>query len=136
MDEQSHNNLVQAVVKVLLRDARVVFAYLYGSSASGLTGRDMDIAVYLRGQEDPYGSSADLKYLLYRETGLDPDIFDIRVLNKIDEHGDLFGLLYLKNVLEQGRILVDKDPDVRADFLERYGLRYRECEGLIQEVLA
>ncbi len=131
-----HKNLIEAVVNVLARDTRVVFAYLYGSSASGLSGRDMDIAVYLKNQADPYRSSADLKYLLYRETGLGPDIFDVRVLNKIDEHGDLFGLLYLKNVLEQGRILVDKDPDVRAHFLERYGLRYRECEGLIQEVLA
>lgn len=136
MVEQSRKNLIEAVVKVLSRDTRVVFVYLYGSSASGPTGRDMDIAVYLREQADPYRSSADLKYLLYRETGLEPDIFDIRVLNEIDKDGDLFGLLYLKNVLEQGKILVDKDPDVLAYFLERYGLRYRECEGLIQEVLS
>jgi len=57
-------------------------------------------------------------------------------LNSLVEHGDIFGLLYLRNVLRAGRILVDKDPKARSDFLERYGTRFRECEGLMQEVLA
>jgi hypothetical protein len=52
------------------------------------------------------------------------------------ERGDVFGLLYLRNVLQTGRILVDKNPAARSDFLERYGTRFRECEGLMQEVLA
>jgi hypothetical protein len=36
----------------------------------------------------------------------------------------------LWNVLDGGRILVDNDHYVRADFLENYGLKFRECEGL------
>jgi hypothetical protein len=39
-------------------------------------------------------------------------------------------------MLKVGRMLVDKNPRAHADFLERYGTRFRECEGLIQEVLA
>jgi hypothetical protein len=56
--------------------------------------------------------------------------------NGIIEHGDVFALLYLRNVPSEGNVLVDKAPDARSDFIERYGTRFRECEGLMQEVLA
>lgn len=129
-------DLLNAITFVLSNDQRVVFAYLYGSISSEGIGNDIDIAVYLKGQADPHHISADLKYTLYKATDLAADIFDIRSLNQVIEQGDIFGLLYLKNVLKTNQLLVDKDPDLRADFLERYGLRYRECEGLIREALA
>lgn len=136
MGKKRHNDLISAIIKVLCEDDRILFAYLYGSTVSGSKGNDIDIAVYSKVPEDPHQLSADLKIALHQETGLSPDAFDIRILNDLDEHADVFGLLYLKNVLEGGRILVDKEPDVRTDFLERYGLRFRECEGFMQEVLA
>jgi predicted nucleotidyltransferase len=136
MDRKGHNNLIGAIVKILSENDRILFAYLYGSTLSGCKGNDIDIAVYTKAPEDPHQLSADLKIALHKETGLAPDAFDVRILNDVDERADVFGLLYLKNVLEGGQVLVDKEPDVRTDFLERYGLRFRECEGLIQEVLA
>lgn len=60
----------------------------------------------------------------------------IDILDGIIEKGDLFALRYLKNVLEGGRFLVNKVPDTHADFIEHYGFKFRECEGLIQEVMA
>jgi len=33
-------------------------------------------------------------------------------------------------------LIVDKKPIVRADFMEQYSFKYRECEGLIAEVLS
>lgn len=107
--------MVDALVAVLSQDERVFFAYLYGSSSHGLTGNDIDIAVYSRAGEDPHVLSADLKIELHRKTGLCPDCFDIRVLNDMDAHCDIFGLLYLRNVLEGGRLLIDKRPDLRSD---------------------
>jgi len=85
---------------------------------------------------DVHKLSADLKVSLHKKTGLSPDTFDVRILNGVAEQGDLFALFYLKNVLSENRLLIDRAPDVRSDFLERYGLRFRECEGLFQEVLA
>ncbi len=85
---------------------------------------------------DPHILSADLKVDLYKKTGIAPDCFDVRILNTLVESGDIFGLLYLRNVLTANRVLVDKNPQARGDFLERYGTRFRECEGLMQEVLA
>lgn len=136
MSEDIHKSPIDTVTRILSRDERIVFAYLYGSSASGKPGNDIDIAVFLKPAEDPHRVSADLKHQLYKQTGMTPDAFDIRVLNQVSEQGDIFALLYLKNVLENGRVLVDKAPEVRADYLEQYGRRYRECEGLIREVLA
>lgn len=131
----SHKLDMDALIKVLSENDSVVFAYIYGSVPAGDCANDIDIAVFAKTDSDPNKLSADLKVSLHNETGLPPDVFDVRIVNAVSEHGDLFGLLYLKNVLEEGKILVDKDPGDRANFLEHYGLRFRECEGLMQEVL-
>jgi len=132
----SAGNIIDSIVNVLSEDDRIVFAYLYGSAARGGEGNDIDIAVYLAEHADFLQLSADLKIALHKKTGLSPETFDVRVLNGLAEQGDVFGLLYLKNVLSDNRLLIDRDPDARSDFLERYGLRFRECEGLFQEVMA
>jgi predicted nucleotidyltransferase len=128
--------LINSIVETLENEERVLFAYLYGSAAAGEKGNDIDIAVYSATDADPYKLSADLKVDLNKKTGIAPDNFDVRILNTLVERGDIFDLLYLRNVLTAGRILVDKNPKARGDFLERYGMRFRECEGLMQEVLA
>jgi len=124
-----------SLIEVLSEDHRVLFAYLYGSFAKLQKGDDIDIAVYALETADPYGLSADLKIALHKKSGLPPEIFDIRIVNDIAKTADVFGLLYLKNVLEANRLLLDRLPAARADFLERYGSRFRECEGFMQEVL-
>ena len=126
----------RAIVEVLEKEKRVLFAFLYGSMASGGVGNDIDIAAYATADTDPYRLSADLKIELHAATGLSPDLFDVRIINPIVGHGDIFALLYLRRVLDEGKILVDKDPEALAVFLERYGRRYRECEGMMQEILA
>lgn len=128
--------LIDAVIQVLGRDDRVIFAYLYGTMLSEGQGNDIDIAVFSDGHTDRHLLSADLKIDLHKKTGHPPDAFDIRILNEIIEKGDFFALLYLKNVLEGGQVLVNKVADVHADFLERYAFKLRECEGLIREVFA
>jgi len=129
-------SLIDAIMRVLAADPRVVFAYLYGSMQTEGHGRDVDIAVYPVDHVDGNLVALDLKIALYHETGMPADVFDVRPIREVLASGDIFGLLYLKKVLEGGRLLVDKDPEVLAAFLERYGFRYRECAGMIQEVLA
>jgi uncharacterized protein len=136
MEFVSQQNLKNEIVKVLSENKQVVFAYLYGSFSQGCRGNDIDIGIYSQADEDPYRLSADLKIELHHRTNLIPDFFDIRVLNGFDKQCNVFDLLFLNNILENGLLLINKDPGVHADFLERYGTRFRECEGLIQEVLA
>jgi len=119
-----------------MKEKRVEFAYLYGSVSEDVEGKDIDIAVFADDDADPHELSADLKVALYRSTGLSPDLFDIRILNEVLSKGDLFSLIFLKNVLSKNRLIIDRDNEKRAEFIERYGMKFRECEGLINEVLS
>jgi predicted nucleotidyltransferase len=132
----SKNPPINSIIEILENEDRVLFAYLYGSTAAGEKGNDIDIAIFSITGVDPHKLSSDLKVNLHKKTGIAPDSFDVRILNTLVQRCDIFGLLYLRNVLIAGRILVDKDSEAHCDFLERYGTRFRECEGLMQEVLA
>ena len=132
---RNKKTICDAITRVLKKDDRVIFAYLYGSMVSQGEGDDYDIGIYADPDLDPKHCVVDLQIAMHRETGLPPEVFDVHMLGDVIDQGDVFGLLYLKGVVEDGKILFDKAPDARAAFLERYGRRFRECEGLIQEVL-
>lgn len=127
--------MIETVKEVLLKDERVVFAYIYGSFLESDDYRDLDIAVYSVPDCNPFGLSADIKVALYKRTGMPADFFDIRVINEVIEKGNIFSLLYLKQIFEKNRLLADKDFEIRSDFIEKYSMKYRSCEGLIAEVL-
>jgi len=128
-------NYLPAIKQVLENDPRVLFAYHYGSTVGGRKGKDIDLAIYASRDCDPHVLSSDLKARMHQETGIGPDDFDIRSLNQILDNIDVLGLLYLKNVFEGGYLLVNKDSDSLAMFLDRYGTKFRECSGLMQEIL-
>jgi uncharacterized protein len=132
MDQNNFN----AIRTVLVQTPSVLFAYLYGSAKDADAWNDIDIAVYARKHCNPLGLSADIKIALSEKTGEPPDRFDVRVINHLLEKGDLFSLLYLRDVLNDGIVLADNDFSERAAFIEAFGMKYRECEGLIAEVLA
>lgn len=123
------------IAKTLKQDSRVLFAYIYGSALDNPYPRDVDIAIYSTSDANPNILSSDLKITLHNVTGIPPDNFDIRIINHLLQYGDIFGLLYLKNVLSSGKLISDKSPELRLEYLESYGKKFRECEGLIHEVL-
>lgn len=127
--------LIKQIAEVCENDDRVVFAYLYGSAVESDNYRDIDIAVFMRNCDNPFMLTSDLKHKLFIKTGINADMFDIQIINDIPAKGDVFSLLYLKNIFNNGLLIVDKLPVMRADFIEQYGTKYRECEGLIAEVL-
>jgi predicted nucleotidyltransferase len=127
-------DLLKAIKEILHKNPSVVFAYFYGSSKDSVAYNDIDIAVFSTLDCDPFRLSIDLKIALSEKTGINPDIFDIRVINHLLRKGDLFSLLYLKEVLSQGELLLDNDFSQRASFIEAFSMKYRECEGLIAEI--
>ena len=129
-------NDFKAIKSVLEKNPDVLFAYLYGSARNAEAYNDIDIAIYASQDSNQLGLSADIKIALSEKTGVSPDRFDIRVINHLLNKGDLFSLLYLKDVLSEGVVLADNDFSQRAEFIEAFGMKYRECEGLIAEVLA
>jgi predicted nucleotidyltransferase len=130
------SDLLNIIIQTLENNSYVIFAYLYGSAVDCDIYNDIDIAIYATNYENPFIISSDLKYELYKQTGIPADIFDIQIINDIPHKGNLFSLLYLKNIFDKGMLIVDKNPIVRADFMEQYSFKYRECEGLIAEVLS
>ena len=128
--------LLKTIRQILVQNSSVVFAYLYGSSATAGAYNDIDIAVYSTTGSDPFRLSADLKIALAEKTGKSPDTFDVRVINHLLRKGDLFALLYLKDVLSGGELMIDNSFRDRASFIEAFSMKYRECVGLIAEVCA
>ncbi|BBO87673.1 hypothetical protein [Desulfosarcina ovata] len=131
----NHQQVIDALVQVLDKDKRVTFAYLYGSIAIEGSGHDVDVAVYPRSGIDDASLCIDLRIELHKKIGIAPESFDIQNISGIIEKGDILALLYLRNVLEKGMILVNKEKVVHADFLERYGRKFRACESLMKELL-
>ena len=127
---------IETIKNTLAQDDRVIFAYLYGSFLEGKGYRDIDIAVFAAEGVGHTSLATDLKIVLHEGTGLFPDVFDVRVINDLVDNGDLFALLYLHRLLATNELLVDKNKDVRTDFLFRSSVKYRECEGIIGEILA
>lgn len=132
MDE----TLINTIKEVLNNDERVIFAYLHGSAIKGSPFNDIDIAVFSEEGVSPYELSSDLKVALYKSTGIPADAFDIHIINDMLYAKDIFALLFLKNIFFENILLVDKAFDLRANFIESYGKKYRECEGLITELLS
>lgn len=130
-------NIDTRILKTTLNaDRNVIFAYLYGSCLESEQCADIDIAVYSTPEYDPFLLSADLKIKLAENHGMSPDIYDIRVINHLIAKGDLFSLIYLREVLTKGVLLEDKDFQSRSTYIEAFNMKYRECEGLIAEVCA
>jgi len=127
---------LKEIRQVLSQSSSVVFAYFYGSSMDSELYNDIDIAVFSTHDSDPFRLSVDLKIALSEKTGINPDTFDVRVINHLLRKGDLFALLYLRDVLSRGELLLDNDFSQRASFIEAFSMKYRECEGLIAEACA
>ena len=129
-------DLLKTIKETLDKNPFVIFAYFYGSSKDSEEYNDIDIAVFSTRDSDPLRLSVDLKIALSEETAINPDTFDVRVINHLLRKGNLFSLLYLKDVLSQGELLLDKNFSLRTSFIEAFSMKYRECEGLIAEVCA
>lgn len=118
--------ILEKIKRVLESDDRVIFAYLYGSFLTEENFQDIDIGIYTRNPEKILTDSAEIKIITSQELGISPDKIDVQIINKTDN------LFYLRDVLS-GTLLVDKDPDLRGDFIESYSMRYREAEGILDE---
>jgi uncharacterized protein len=126
---------IETLRNILKKDHRIVFAYLYGSVLTEENYNDIDIAIYAKPEHNKLGLAIDIQILLYEHTGITADFFDVKIINDLIVHGDIFSLLYLKSVFAADSLILDNDFDVRADFLEAYSMKYRECEGFLDEVL-
>ena len=125
---------IEDIIDALSHDEKIIFAYCYGSFTCSLDYKDIDLAVFLSPESVSSTLPLDISIMLNEHTGISPDFFDVKIINELLEKGDIFSLLYLKNVFMADTLLLDRDFSVRADFIEKYSMKYRECEGLFGEI--
>lgn len=97
------------------QEDEVIFAYLFGSRASGDASAlsDVDIAVYL--VDSGVLRCHELKIDLYTSLsrGMGTNDIDIVVLNTTSN------LVLLDEIIRGGLVLVDRNPDLRDEFEQR-----------------
>ena len=124
--------VLKLIGDVLIKDERVVFAYAFGSFLKEEPFRDIDIGIYVKDpQVNPFIISSDLKTEISRfskqkQMDFDADRFDVRVVNDAP-------FTFLFRVFTEGKLLLDRDSDLRTDVIEQVSLKYRECTGLLAE---
>jgi len=106
----------------------VVAAYLYGSLAAGLPFSDIDLGVLIKNN-----LGQTLKFELDLENRLEKIVkysVDVRVLNGAP-------LSFCQNVIRHRKVILDRDPNFRADFegqvLKQYfDLAYFQRQYLVE----
>lgn len=125
--KKEREEMAKRISDILQRKGGILFAYIFGSFASGARFRDVDVGVYISG---------DLpKLSLPMELGLENELqdalhvpVDVRILNKAP-------VPFVYNVLKGGRVVVDKDKCARADFEGWIYKRYFDLRHLLEEYL-
>jgi len=126
---------IKKISNILSKDKRIIFAYLYGSSLKQKEYNDIDIAIYLNDQNIDSVFSIDIQIALYEHTNIVADFFDVKIINDLLNIGDIFTLIYLKKIFETNCLLVDNDFDVRTNYIEKFNIKYFECEGMINQII-
>jgi len=94
---------------------QIVAAYLFGSFNTTEPFSDIDVAVLVGGGLDsPLDFEIDLETTLEKLVG---HTIDVRVLNKAP-------LSFCQEVIRSGKVILDKDPNLRADFQGRILKQY------------
>lgn len=119
-DEERRAALGRSATVELEAEPAIVFAYLYGSAASADRFRDVDVGVFVRGDEGE--AVADrLAPRLAARLGIP---VEVRVLNQAP-------VTFLFHVL-QGRLLLSREPDLLTDLIERTARTYLDLEPLLR----
>jgi predicted nucleotidyltransferase len=80
--------LLKLLKEVLVKDERVIFAYIYGSFVKEQFFRDIDIRIYIKdSEENPLVISPDIKTQLSRAVKREnkdftADQFDVQIINQ------------------------------------------------------
>lgn len=114
--EEQKRGLITELKTYFSKRDDVAFAYVLGSFCEGTTFRDIDVAAYLLEYEEEFVLESDLSFELSKTTGYPVEVM---ILNRAPVSFQL-------SVLKKGVLLVSKSDDLRTDFIDDVGRRYRE----------
>lgn len=108
LTEDDVQRLRRAAEAVLGRRRDVVAAYLYGSAARGEPAGDLDVAVLFRNDAPAAGELERMASELQHQGAPHGPEIDLRPLNRAAPR-------FRANVVSEGRVLFDADPDARLE---------------------
>lgn len=132
MSRIEKDRITSLISQELDNDKRVIFAYLHGSFVYGTFFRDIDIFVYIRKGEDTFATQSSIRDNIYEAVtdagfhNIGIDDFDVRVMN--DAPYD-----FVIDILDKGTLLVDKNRELRTDYIERISDQYRVNYFILDE---
>ena len=103
--------ILEKLKRMLEGRGEVILAVVYGSFTKGGEFRDVDLAVYLKPGVDPLRYALDLEGMLEEALGYP---VDVKPLNEAPAW-------FIKRVLEEGEVLLDRAGDCREALLEGAG---------------
>ena len=116
LSKRERQKLITMLKNYFSKKEHVVFAYILGSFVEGIPFRDIDVAVYLfEGKEESILES-DLSFELSNATGYPVEVV---ILNPAP-------VSFQVSVLKKGILLDSKSENIRTDFIDDVGRRYRE----------
>ncbi len=129
--EKEKNQIIQLIKKILLDEEKVIFAYIYGSFIEQDFSNDIDIAVYSEKVNSIFNFQVDMKIKISEELKkhgikISPDEIDLRIINNADYD-------FLIEVLDRGLLIVDNNPEIRTDFIEKVSMNYRINQIVLSE---
>lgn len=132
LSQSGKNHITSLISRILNQDERVIFAYLYGSFVSDTFFRDIDVFVYIRKDEDAFVTQSSIRDNIYEAVihagfhNIGIDDFDVRVIN--DAPYD-----FVIDILDKGMLLVDKNRELRTDYIEQISDQYRVNYFILDE---
>jgi len=116
LDEEGRSEIRVRLAEALSAHPEVVFAYVHGSFVKEREFRDIDVAAYAPGIQDPTSFESDASNDLSRRTGFP---VEVRLI-----HGA--PVAFQMAAIRDGLVLVSRSDEVRTEFIEKVGKRYRE----------
>ncbi|MFP4533508.1 MAG: nucleotidyltransferase domain-containing protein [Desulfobacterales bacterium] len=123
---RDRETLLEQIGATLHRHQEILFAFCHGSFAEDRPFRDIDLAVFL----DPgLAPEVDFRYEMQLESEIEkainrPAPIDVRLLNTAK-------LSFQYHALK-GRLLLDRQPDIRIDFTTKTLARYLDIAPILK----
>ena len=132
LSQSEKNHITSLITRVLNQDKRVIFAYLYGSFVSKTFFRDIDVFVYISKGEDTFITQSGIRDNIYEAVihaefhNIGIDDIDVRIIN--DAPYD-----FVIDILDKGMLLIDKNRELRTDYIEQISGQYRVNYFILDE---
>lgn len=119
---------IRKIIEIIKKDPIVEFAYLFGSVAKGIAGErsDWDIAIYFKKdpKELPSWSVFYLEAEISREIAKEAQVV---TLNNLDSP------VFLFQIIKDGLLLVDKNPESRIIWETKVLRRYHDWHYFLKK---